>query len=141
MNESAEARIEEFKNFPFDEFMALKGNKRRQMTEGIKKIARNPLNSPEIRYKAYEALLEVKQNMYDFVDKERNEFDSVCCQIRNLVKDRMNISDDVIDLNLKIRELNAEIDKKNRVITSIVKRNRKSSVDELLEEVGGLIDG
>jgi len=141
MNESAEARIEEFKNFPFDEFMALKGSKRRQMTEGIRKIARNPLNNPEIRYMAYEALLEVKQNMYDFVDKERNEFDSVCCQIRNLVKDRMNISDDVIDLNLKIRELNAEIDKKNRVITSIVKRNRKSSVDDLLAEVGGLIDG
>lgn len=140
MNESAEARIEEFKNFPFDEFMALKGNKRRQMTEGIRKIARNPLNKPEIRYMAYEALLEVKQNMYEFVDKERNEFDSVCCQIRNLVKDRMNISDDVINLNLKIRELNAEIDKKNRIIASIVKRNKKSSVDELLEEVGELID-
>lgn len=128
-------KIEEFRNFPFDEYVSMKASKRRRMTDSIKNTARNPLNTPEVRYAAYEALLEVKQKMYELVDKEKNEFDSVCCQIRNLVKDKLNISDDILDLNLKIRDLQAQVDKKDRIIQALTKKKDKQSVDELIKEV------
>lgn len=133
-------KLEEFKKLSFDEYIALKGSKRRKITEGIKGIARNPLYKPEIRYEAYELLLETKQMLYEMIEKEKNEFESVCCQIRNLVKNRMNISDDVIDLNIKIKRLEAEIVSKNKTIEAIVKKNKKKNVDELLAEVGELIN-